>query len=395
MSNQQLAALSPETLTLLVPTIDAPSVGGSRNIIVGLSGPNATVDSTNFGITGSPSISTITITENDAFVNTVFNVSVSATSVTQPKQGQTLPTVTFTIAKSQSSGSGQNPVLPALTTVNYIIEPVAPNEAILNTHYTIGGGYQSTGTLLFDQATNEILITCTILADPNNPAEVETNKLFKLTLIGTPTSTPGGNASIGSPNSRTVTIVDAFDVPTWNKKFYYFHMTNGFPQTVPSVQFTNPTATYRFPSNPENKTLPISGYSDTTDLGVAMSNWIDTVNECQAAGVSPSIRGYLTELKSFELSTTIPNAPINFSWTWPTTSQAGYYYLAVPDNSSIGQPAYYSQDLTSGYLKFSGSTTAAEQKKNFSYNGQSYVLYKIAAVANTASLTYGFSSSPL
>lgn len=395
MSNQQLGALSPETLTLLVPTIDAPSVGGSRNIVVGLSGPNATVNATNFGITGSPSLSTITITENDAFVNTVFNVSVSATSVTQPKQGQTLPTVTFTIAKTQSSGSGQNPVLPALTTVNYIIEPVDPNGAILGTHYTIGGGYQPSGTLSFDQTTDSIQITCTISADPNNPAIVETNKLFKLTLIGTPTSTPGGNASIGSPNSRTVTIVDAFDVPTWNKKFYYFHTANGFPQTVGSAPLTQAGVSYTFPSTPVNKTQTPTGVTNTTDLSVAMSDWIDTVNACQAAGVSPSTRGYIIPLNSFELSTTIPNAPSSFTWTWPATTQNGYYYLAVPDNTSIGQPAYYPQDLTLGYLRFAGNTVAAMAKKSFSYNGQDYVLYIMPTVSTQASLQYGFSSSTL
>jgi hypothetical protein len=102
-------------------------------------------------------------------------------------------------------------------------------------------------------------------------------------------------------------------------------------------------------------------------------------------------------LNSFELGTTIPNAPSSFSWTWPQNNPPltqGLYYLAVPDNASIGQPAYYSQDLTTGYLKYSGLTVAAAEKKSFSYNGQNYVLYLIAAVSNTSSLTYGFSSTP-
>ena len=396
MSNQQLAALSPETLTLLVPTLETPSVGVARNIVVGISGPNATVNSVNYGITGSPSTAIITINENDAFVNTTFSVAVSATSIPQPKQGQTLPTVTFTISKLQTSPT--NPVLPTLTTVNYIIEPVLPNGAELNTHYTIGGGFQPTGTLSFDQSTDSIQITCTILADQYNPAQVETNKVFRLTLLTPTTSTPGGVASIGSPNSQTVTITDSFDVPTWNKKFYYFHATNGFPQTAGSGALTTANATYAYPNNPANKTLPPTfPFATTTDLSIAMTDWIDTVNACDAADVSPSVRGYNAVLNSFELGTTIPNAPSSFSWTWPQNNPPltqGLYYLAVPDNTSIGQPAYYSQDLTTGYLKYAGSTVAAAEKKNFSYYDQNYVLYLIAAESNTASVTYGFSSTP-
>jgi hypothetical protein len=316
--------------------------------------------------------------------------------VQQPKFGEALPTVTFTISKTQTSAT--NPVIPALTTVNYIIEPVLPNGAELNTHYTINGGFQSTGTLSFDQSTNSIQIQCTILADPNNPAIPEPNRVFKLTLIGTPTSTPGGNASIGSPSSRTVTINDSFDVPTWNKKFYYFHASNGFPQANGGAALTQANATYTYPTAPANKTQTPNAVGTTTDLSVAMSDWIDTVNACIAAGVNPSVRGYNMILNSFELGTTIPNTPSSFNWTWPQNNPPltqGLYYLAVPDNTSIGQPAYYPEDLTTGYLKYSGSNTAAAEKKIFSYNGQNYVLYRIAAVSNTASLTYGFSPTAL
>ena len=128
-----------------------------------------------------------------------------------------------------------------------------------------------------------------------------------------------------------------------------------------------------------------------------MADWIDTVNACNAAGVSPSVRGYFTVLNFFELASTIPNAPSSFSWTFPENSPPpltqGFYYLAVPDNSP-SQPAYYPQDLTTGYLKYAGSTVIAAEKKNFSYNGQNYVLYRMSAVSNTASLTYGFSPTP-
>jgi len=305
-----------------------------------------------------------------------------------------LPTVTFTISKTQTSAS--NPVIPTETTVNYIIEPVSPNGAILGTHYTINGGFQSTGTLSFDQSTDSIQIPCTILADPNNPAQVETSKVFKLTLIGTPTSTPGGIASIGSPNSRTVTITDSFDVPTWNKKFYYFHTSNGFPQTIGSVPITQANATYSYPINPPNKTLAPTSPLDigtTTELSVAMADWIDTVNACNAANVNPSVRGYIIPLGSFELASTIPIASTNFTWTFPATTANGYYYLAVPNNSP-SQPAYYPEDLMTGYLSYSGSTTEAVEKKNFSYNGYNYVLYRMPANKITASLTYGFASSP-
>jgi hypothetical protein len=282
--------------------------------------------------------------------------------------------------------------------VNYIIEQVNPNPAILGTHYNINGVFQSTGTLSFDQSTSQRQITCTILADPNNPAQVETDKVFKLTLIGTPMSTPGGVASIGSPSSQTVTINDSFDVPTWNKKFYYFHASNGFPQANGGAALTQANATYTYPTSPANKTQTPNAVGTTTDLSVAMSDWIDTVNACNAAGASPSVRGYNMVLNSFELGTTIPNAPSSFSWTWPQNNPPltqGLYYLAVPDNTSIGQPAYYPQDLTTGYLKYSGSTTSAAEKKIFSYNGQNYVLYRMQAVSNTASLTYGFSPTAL
>jgi hypothetical protein len=314
--------------------------------------------------------------------------------VQQPKFGEALPTVTFTISKTQTSAT--NPVLPTETTVNYIIEQVNPNPAILGTHYTINGNFQSTGTLSFDQSTDSRQIPCTIKADPNNPAAVETDKRFRLTLLAPTSSTPGGVASIGSPSSQTVTINDSFDVPTWNKKFYYFHTSNGFPQTVGSVPITQANATYSYPINPPNKTLPPTSPLDigtTPDLSVAMTDWIDTVNACNAAGVNPSVRGYIIPLGYFELASTIPIASTNFTWTFPATTSNGYYYLAVPNNSP-SQPAYYPEDLTIGYLSYSGSTTAAVEKKSFSYNGYNYVLYRMPANKITASLTYGFASSP-
>jgi hypothetical protein len=121
-----------------------------------------------------------------------------------------------------------------------------------------------------------------------------------------------------------------------------------------------------------------------------MSLWIDTIASGNAA-----TRGFLAPLNTFQIPGTIPQAgQANVQWTYPATPTSNQaYYLAVPDNSSIGLPLYYEQDLTTGYhLKFSGQNVNANStRKQFSYNGNNYWLYYMNANPQTISLTYGFS----
>lgn len=355
-------------------TGDTLTVGQHSIIIPGLSAANA----------NSPNLP----------ANSVFTVSVSTDSIQQPRNGQASNNIQFNVSRSliPNSGSVNYSVM-----VPYVIEGYGTQPATEGTHFIVEGGYAASGNLFFNANDTNISIPVSILQDLGLPdsALQEVNRSLRLRLLPEIFSMPDGYASLSDIIEQSVTIVDVFDVFTWNKTFYYFHMTNGLPQTLGSVPLTQSGAVYTYPSIPNNKTLPPTGVTNTSDLSVAMSDWIETVIECQAAGISPSIRGYFTELKSFELSTTIPVAGVNFTWTWPSTTQNGYYYLAVPDNSESGFPNYYPQDLTTGYLSFAGFITAAEERKFFSYNGNNYYLYKMPTVSTMASLTFGFSSGPI
>lgn len=390
LNSAQLIAASTETLTINVGTVNQGDVQPARFISLGISGPTAWVDNTNYGTLGTPITATITITDNNSWATSTFTVTASTNSINQPRNGQPVGSVTFTITRSNAPLNG---TIPNQVTVPYVIEGTGTNQAVEGTHYTIDGGYTTTGNLIFNDTDTSFTIPISILQDPGTPtnATQEVNRQFRIRLLASPVSSPVGYAQLGSPNSQTVTIVDVYDVPTWNKLFYYFHAGSnpGFPNS--GQQLTAANAIYTLPTGGAPNTAPTGIYT-TTSLSEAMTLWIDTV-----ASGNATVRGFLSPLGSFQIPGTIPQAgAANVSWVYPVSvsSSSQLYYLAVPDNSPA-LPLYYEQDLTSGYyLKQvgSGQTNAETPRKAFTYNGNNYWLYKMPANPSSISLTYGFNN---
>jgi hypothetical protein len=76
----------------------------------------------------------------------------------------------------------------------------------------------------------------------------------------------------------------------------------------------------------------------------------------------------------------------NPSWTHNVTGAADYYYLAVPDNSLFNVNLVTAQALQ---LNCTG-TYNASSRRSFTYNGESYWLYKMTNSSGTSALQYGF-----
>ena len=76
----------------------------------------------------------------------------------------------------------------------------------------------------------------------------------------------------------------------------------------------------------------------------------------------------------------------NPTWTHNITGAADYYYLAVPDNA-----AFNVNLVTAGFLQLNCTGTYnASERRPFTYNGESYWLYKMTNSSGTAALQYGF-----
>jgi hypothetical protein len=390
LNSSQLTASNTETLTISVGTVNQGGVQPTRFISLGISGPTAWVDNTNYGTLGSPTTATITITDNNSWATSTFTVTASTNTINQPRSNEPVGSVTFTVARTNAPLNG---TIPNQVTVPYVIEGTGSNQAVEGTHYTIGGGYTTTGNLTFNITDTSFTIPISILQDPGTPtnATQEVNRQFRIRLLASPVSSPVGYAALGNPSSQTVTIVDVYDVPTWNKLFYYFHAGSnpGFPQS--SSQLNAANAIYILPTGGSPNTAPTGTYT-TASLSEAMSLWIDTVASGNAA-----VRGFLSTLGTFQIPGTIPQAgAAGVTWVYPTSvsNSSQLYYLAVPDNSPA-LPLYYEQDLTTGYyLKQIGSaqTNAETPRKSFTYNGNNYWLYKMPANASSITLTYGFNN---
>ncbi len=386
LNSAQLTASNTETLTISVGTVNQGGVQPTRFVGLGISGPTAWVDNTNYGSLGTPNTATITITDNNSWATSTFTVTTSTNSINQPRSNEPAGSVTFTISRTNAPLNG---TVPNQVTVPYVIEGTGSNPATEGTHYTIGGGYTTTGNLTFNSTDTSFTIPISILQDPGTPtnATQEVNRQFRIRLLASPVSSPPGYAVLGNPSSQTVTIVDVYDVPTWNKLFYYFHAgyNPGFPQSI--TPLTTANASYILPTGGAANTTPTGTYT-TASLSEAMSLWIDTIASGNAA-----VRGFIYPLNTFQIPGTIPQAgQANVQWTYPVTTSNQNYYLAVPDNSPA-LPLYYEQDLTTGnHLKYSGQNVNANStRKAFVYNGNNYWLYYMNANPQTVSLTYGFS----
>ena len=77
------------------------------------------------------------------------------------------------------------------------------------------------------------------------------------------------------------------------------------------------------------------------------------------------------------------------TWTHIThpDGQIHYYYLAVPNNSSFPENL-----VTDGVFQYqcNGLTSYANARRAFTYNGESYWLYKLVSGNGSSADQYGF-----
>ena len=161
--------------------------------------------------------------------------------------------------------------------------------------------------------------------------------------------------------------------------FYYFHGgQTAFPYA--SSYLTNETCTYYTP--------------DITDGSATLSDAMTyIINE--GGGDDPYNGGAgVYTMNSFEMgegqTITDDGADSYTQWTFPSNENAEYNYLAIPDNS------YFPEDVRSAspqFLKYNGlPTNATSERKAFTYNGESYWLYRMGNGGVTGSSNFGFNN---
>ena len=158
--------------TFTVSIIDDTLVEGNETVNLTLSSPGG-------GVTlGSPASASLTILDNDAAQPGVLQFSAATYSVSE---GQGTATITVT----RTGGSNV---------------PVSINYSTSNGTATAGNDYTATtGTLSFAAGETSKTFTVPIIDD----TLVEGNETVNLTL-----SSPGGGATLGSPSTAALTIVD-------------------------------------------------------------------------------------------------------------------------------------------------------------------------------------------
>jgi hypothetical protein len=182
--------------------------------------------------------------------------------------------------------------------------------------------------------------------------------------------------STGCGRSYT-TPMESIQVVTNERTIYYFHGgQNAFPYA--SSYLTNPTCTYYTPAQ----------QGGTTSLSDAMTEIIDN------GGTDPyNGGGAAYTVDSFDMpagqTITSDGTSSYTQWTFAANGVAEYYYLAVPKNGD------FPEDLTTAppyNLMDNGVPTNAAEKKEFTYNGEDYWLYRMGGGANTIARSFGFNN---
>jgi Calx-beta domain/FG-GAP-like repeat/Bacterial Ig-like domain (group 2)/ASPIC and UnbV len=160
------------TKTFAIPIIDDSLVEGNETVNLALSSP------TGGATLGSLAAATLTIVDNDAAPSGAFQFSAPTYSITE---GQ--PTATVTVTRTGGSAGG-----------------VSVNYATSNGTATAGSDYTATsGTLTFTAGETTKTFSVPIIDD----TLVEGDETVNLTL-----SNPTGGATLGSPITAALTIVD-------------------------------------------------------------------------------------------------------------------------------------------------------------------------------------------
>jgi len=181
----------------------------------------------------------------------------------------------------------------------------------------------------------------------------------------------GGTTGCG----RTYTTpMESIQEVTNEETFYYVHTGGG--NTVPYGDLMSTSTTWYTGQN----------WNGTTDIDVVMEDLIDNGN-----GQSTASGALMPTTGQFDFAGPIAGNNCGQTWTYTPSTGENYYYLAVPNNSS------FPEDLTTGangngFFQWScnGLNAYAASKRQFTYNGELYWLYKLQSTTGTSGLQAGF-----
>ena len=368
--------------TVAIPSPATPTT----QLKVNLSNPQAVIGGVNYGITGATA-SNFYIVDPSIWSTSTFDVSASQTSVNQPITNPL--TVNLTIARTKNPQSG---IVPSLIRIRYLIEPTTGSDgARPGTDYQLE--LPDDSIVDFDESLDNYVIPVVIPPDPDRG--LDGTRKFKITIFQPSYDSPTvqnlalivGNATASSSAQKSVivTINDSYLPPDYNRTCYYFHGGgNQFPGTN---NMTDPTVLYKLPTGGS------PAFYQTSSLSEAMTAMILGNSD---GNPSPT-PGFPTVIKSFTIPSgqTISQAGTSVSWSYPATSVANYYYVAVPKNVAPNSN-YYLQDLTAAspnlYLRSASGATRAVEKKDFTYDSKDYTLYRLGEASSTLSINYSFNT---
>lgn len=230
----------------------------------------------------------------------------------------------------------------------------------------ISGGYGGPYTVEVINSSNNVIQTNSNVTTSTTffdlPAGFYTYRIFDSTYNG------------GTGCGRTYTTpMESTQEVTTEETFYYFHAGGGNVAPYSDLMSTNAT-------------WYTSAGTGTEDINVIMTDMINNGNgTTYPSGVTMPTVG------SFEFSGPIAGNNCGQTWTYTASSGQNFYYLAVPNNSS------FPEDLTvgsgsAGYFQYScnGLDAYAASKRQFTYNGELYWLYKLQTTTGTAGIQVGF-----
>ena len=178
----------------------------------------------------------------------------------------------------------------------------------------------------------------------------------------------GGTTGCG----RTYTTPMTATVTQTNEETFY-HIHTGSGSVYPFADLMSSNGAYLI----GDSTYTVYNLGVQSDFDTVMTNLIDLGDGTNS---SPNVG-------SFDFAGPITGNNCGQTWTHNASAGSNYYYLAVPNNSLFTENL-----VTDGVFQYqcNGLTSYATTRKAFTYNGESYWLYKLAPGTGTAANQYGF-----
>jgi len=248
----------------------------------------------------------------------------------------------------------------------------------------IGSGYVSMGT------TQLLSVPYALYADTAGNVEALQTQIDELVLL-TDADNDGFSENQGDCDDTNATVypgatedeTDGIDNDCdgevdetlgYEATFYHIHAGGG---GIPYADLMTVGATYYTSQDPN--------YGGTTDFNVIMAdaieNWDGTTNN-PVGTITPNTG-------TFEFAGPITGNNCGTTWTFNASTGPNYYYLAVPDNSAFPENL---RTANPGVLQKScnGLNANASNERQFTYNGESYTLYKLQTTSAAAANQWGF-----